>query len=403
MSGRPPGAGEASLLAAQLRAVNERLVISSVREHELADEAERRRAQLSALLEALAEGVVIAAPGGDVVMVNRAARGILGAGAESGAVLFTAEGRGGADLRGLDDATLADDARPLRRALRGEQFEGAEVVLHRADGDTRRVMTSGTSIREGADLALAIVVLRDVTDVRRLEEQREEYLALISHDLRGPVTAITLVARSLREAAEEEDDHDPRIADRIDRIEKNATRMEAMIAELLEATSLERGAGGRQRIPCPLGDVVRDVVAPMDERRRSRVTLHELHEGVPCVLLADAASLARAIGNLVANALAYSTGEVEVRWCRRGDCAAVDVVDHGPGIAPGDVPLLFHRYYRASAGQRVGGLGLGLYIVRLIAEAHGGDVTVATELGQGSTFSLVLPLLAHADAHAPSD
>lgn len=393
MTGPRRGGSSQSDLATRLREVNERLVVSIVHEHEQADVAEQKRAQLSALLEALAEGVVIARRSGEVVLSNRAACRILDVDmAAEAAALLEDDSVVFPELRLPDKISLPPNARPLARALRGERFEDAELFIERPDGELRRVLSSGTCIHDAAGVALAIVVLRDVTDVWRLEQQREEYLALISHDLRGPITAINMLANSLREAMHDEG-IDERITDRIDRIESNAARMEAMIRELLDATTLEQHAGSNQRVPYALGAIVDDVITGMDEHARTRVVDES---GEDLIVFADAQALARAIANLVGNALKYSKARVHIRTEIIGAHVSLLVIDEGPGIAAVDVPLLFQRYYRAASARPVGGLGLGLYIVRLVAEAHGGTVSVTSELGSGSTFRLTLPLAAHA-------
>ncbi len=170
-------------LAESQRDINERLLISSLREQESAEGAEQQRGQLSALLEALAEGVVIAnASDGSILMLNEAAREIMGIAAA--AAQNSMDQISALDCRGLDNAPLPSDRRPLSRAMHGESFVDAEMILVRA-GETRRVMTSGTRIldREGERVALAIIVLRDVTEVRLLEQQREEHVIHLGESL----------------------------------------------------------------------------------------------------------------------------------------------------------------------------------------------------------------------------
>jgi PAS domain S-box-containing protein len=384
-----PSSGTLTKLADELRNLNERLLISNVREQASAEAAEQRTAQLRALLEALSEGVVIVDPGGPILMVNGAARRIMGI--EPGLALHSMAQLNALDVRDLDNAAVPDRRRPLNRAVQGEAFVDSEIVVVRADGERRRVMTSGTSIMDGGKVDLAILVFRDVTDVRRLEQQREEYLALVSHDLRGPLGAVGLLAGSLKLLADEGGASE-KVFDRISRIEKNTDRMNTMLTELVEATGLEQHGAIRQRAPCNLGELIVGAIDRLDDVRRDRVAF-EIVGDACCVVLADPASLERAFSNLLTNALKYSSEKVRVRLERRGDRAAIEVIDQGIGIAPESVPRLFDRYYRTLEGQRhTGGLGLGLYITRLIAERHGGHVEVGTAVGKGSTFILLLPL-----------
>jgi NtrC-family two-component system sensor histidine kinase KinB len=369
----------------ELRGINERLVVSSVREQEHAEAAELQRAQLQALIGSLSEGVLIADAAGRVVVANVRARELLAT-----ASLAHVDDLDAHPVWDLDGAVVPVAERPVRLALRGEVFDGRELLHAMGDGSQRRVVTAGTHVDDdqGA-VALAIVVLRDVTALRELERQREEYAALVSHDLRVPLTAMLLFAstlqRSLRTQGLDAD------ADTAERVERNGARMNAMIDEILEATSLERGDVALHRLPLDLGEIVTNVVAHLDDAARDRVRVEKTEAS--CSVLGDAGRLARAITNLVANALKYSPADVPVRAVLRRNAGevALDVVDRGVGIARGDAAVLFDRFRRGSRGQGAGGLGLGLYIVRLVAEAHGGRVEVEPVEGGGSVFRLVLP------------
>ena len=154
------------------RRLNERLVLSSVREQAHAEAEEQQRAQLSALLENLSEGVIIADPGGRVLMLNRAGRAILAVGGDAPDTIDAVYSTEAHDLEGR---LLRPEQRPLMRALRGEPVSGHESLCKRPNGEQRRIVSTGTSVRdEHGKVALAIVVFRDVTDVRRLERERDE-------------------------------------------------------------------------------------------------------------------------------------------------------------------------------------------------------------------------------------
>jgi signal transduction histidine kinase/DNA-binding response OmpR family regulator len=154
------------------RRLNERLVLSSVREQAHAEAEEQHRAQLSALLENLSEGVIIADPGGRVLMLNRAGRAILAVGDDAPGTIDSVYSTEAHDLEGR---LLSPEQRPLMRALRGEPVTGHENLWGRPNGEQRRIVSTGTSVRDDdGKIALAIVVFRDVTDVRRLERERDE-------------------------------------------------------------------------------------------------------------------------------------------------------------------------------------------------------------------------------------
>ncbi len=376
--------------SATMRTLNERLVVSSVREQELAESEATQRAQLNALLAKLSDGVLVAEPSGRITMLNPAACAMMGVGCD--------ELRTVGDLDRLEVHDLAGkprlrEALPILRALRGEDFAGDEVLgFPSHGGEPLRVVSTGTSVRDAdGRVALAIVVFRDVTELRRLEQQREEYTALISHDLRNPLGAIlmcsTLLRRSMQKKGLAED------ASLALRIERNGVRMNVMIQELLDATSLELHAVALRQAPLDLWELVVGVVQGLDDASTRRIAIEAKDES-PCIVFAEAPRLERCVLNLITNALKYSAADspVRLRLFRDQGRVVLDVIDCGIGIAPETAKRLFDRYYRSAGGKaQAEGLGLGLYIARLIVEAHGGRIEVLSEIGKGSTFRLILP------------
>ena len=371
------------------RTLNERLVLSSVREQEHADAEAKQHMRLNTLLKNLSEGVAIADPSGQVLMVNDAARAILGFGNEA---LQSVDAFQSLTSHGLDDQLLADHEQPLARALRGEQFTDDEVRYTLRGGERRVVVCTGTSVRdEDRRVTLAIVVFRDVTDLRRLERQREEYVALISHDLRSPLSNIGMCVTLLKQGMEAEGF--AKYASLAARAERNVKQTTEMLAELTESTSLELQGVELNRKACDLRKLVADVVGCLDEVRAGRITIMA-DRASPYVVLADEPRLGRVITNLLTNALKYSAenAPVLIRIGQKDGGIQLDIIDRGIGIAPESIKQLFDRYYRTAGGKaRASGLGLGLYIARLIVEAHGGRIGVHSEVGEGSTFRLNLP------------
>jgi PAS domain S-box-containing protein len=380
------------------RALNEQLVLSIIREQEHADAEALQRAQLNALLENLSEGVAIAEPSGRIAMINPAARAMLGFWDEAPSI----RALHALEARDLEGRSLEPGQRPLLRALLGGQFTDYEVIRVRPNGEPRRIVTTGTSVKDAdGKVTLAIVVFRDVTDQRRLELQRDEHLALISHDLRNPLSTI-LMALSLlgsaeqQHSAEQQREHPFPLTRRVklvERAERNARRMGAMLNELTEAMKLASRGFELCCAPCDLRALVAGVVDSLDDARAQRISI-ETDAACPCIALGDASRLERVIANLLTNALKYSADDAPViaRLAHDGGSVAIEVVDRGIGIAPESVGLLFGRYYRTTAGKaHASGLGLGLYISRLIVEAHGGKVAVSSEVDKGSTFKVTLP------------
>ena len=379
------------------RALNERLVASSLRERDYAEAEARQRAQLEALLGNLSEGVTIFDQSA-VLMINGAARAMLGVTGEQ-------LGRVGPldllELHDLEGRRLGSEHHPVMRALRGEQFMDYEVQRTRPDGEHRRLVSTGTSVKDGdGNVALAIVVFRDVTAVRQLERQRDEYLALISHDLRNPLNNVLLSVEMLKVSLSKETNGEPAAGGvaLAERAERNGNRMKSMLDELSEATSLEAKGVALPCVPCNLEALVASAVDGIDVAPARRITI-ATDDTAPYAILADAPRLERVITNLLTNALKYSAEgtPVSVRLARTDSALELEVEDHGIGIAPESVKRLFERYYRSPGGKaRASGLGLGLYIARMIVEAHGGRIGVTGEIGKGSTFKLTLPFAGRA-------
>jgi signal transduction histidine kinase len=282
---------------------------------------------------------------------------------------------------------LALEESPPARALRGEIVRGAHLRVE-GPGGTAWLLASAAPIRAPDGTVWgAVLTLSDVSDLHHLETARDDLVRMVSHDLRTPLNAILAQAHLLKiEAAEP-----ARVRERARSIGRNCDRMRAMIQDLLEATLLEAGQLRMTPAELDLGALARDVV----ERHRGGIPVERVRVEAAGRVAAygDAERLERILVNLLSNALKYSSpeGEVTVRVERLEGAAVLTVADRGVGIAPEDLPHVFERFFRARAARQPEGLGLGLYITRLLVYAHGGRVEVQSQLGCGSTFRVVLP------------
>ncbi len=261
---------------------------------------------------------------------------------------------------------------------------------HRA---TQREVELVESLAGLTSVALANVAL--VAELRHAVKAREDFLEAAAHELRTPMTPIVLQAGAALRALDRENVAAAREA--IARVQRGLDRAVALANELIDISSeLPEEPLALQRKPVELTALVRDVV---DRYRAEHGPRLGLSVDGPVTGRWDHRRIAQVVENLVANALKFGgEREIEVRVEQGGDVARLVVADHGIGIAPEDQARIFERFERAASLRHFGGLGLGLWLVRRCVEAHGGTVEVASSLGQGSTFTVSLPLAESAGA-----
>src|SRR5262249_44402517 len=228
--------------------------------------------------------------------------------------------------------------------------------------------------------------------LREADRLKDEFVALISHDLRTPLTSITgYVELALEDELSEEVRGFLRV------VSRNAERLLALVNDLLFVARLQAGELSLEAAEVDLGELVRDSVHSMEPRAAAKaIALTSAVEPVPLVW-ADRGRILQVLDNLVSNAVKFTPqgGTVHVSLLRNGGSLVVEVTDSGIGISRQDQRGLFERFFRAenAVERQVPGTGLGLYISRVIADAHAGRLTVRSELGRGSTFRLELPLV----------
>ncbi len=354
-------------------------------------EEERRR--LAAVLSGLTEGIVLLDRYGRVLLVNDVARALWP--------------RMVPRLRGRHQIELFQDAacdEAVTRALQTGSPQQAEIER---PGPTRRFWrlrvlpiaadqapTVQAVLPPGdeATPAGALVVVQDITEHRATEQMRRDFVANVSHELQTPLTSVRGYAETLRDETLDADDR----RRFLNHILREAERMTALVRDLLALAQVEAPRWAPAE-PVELGDVGRDVVAAQGAFARERGVALELVAS-PATVSGRPEELRRAIDNLVRNALAYTPkgGRVQVRIGRRDGEAVVEVEDTGIGIPEAARARIFERFYRVDRGRsrETGGTGLGLAIVKHTAEGHGGRVTLRSEVGKGSTFTLSLPTAA---------
>jgi signal transduction histidine kinase len=274
----------------------------------------------------------------------------------------------------------------------------AQAVLlpyERLDASTRALTQTNAALerlRQHVEGELEVTI----RDLRELQEQREDFLRAVSHDLRTPLQVVLLQAERLarttplgtreRLAAES--------------MARAGRQMNSLIGDLVDSIYLESGALHLSKEPLAPGEFLAGLLGaggPYDAER-FRVEVPADLPSVP----GDPARLARVVQNLAGNALKYSDpgSIIRVDARRSGHELVISIADRGPGVAPADLPRIFERFYRGGPRGKIEGLGLGLYISRLIVAAHGGRIWCESTVGEGSTFSFTLPLGGEGEAAA---
>jgi signal transduction histidine kinase len=281
---------------------------------------------------------------------------------------------------------------PPLRALRGETVSGELLQVQVRSGRPRWLIMSAAPIQAaGEERQGAVITFADVTRLHDLQEQREDFIRMVSHDLRNPLTVVLGQASLLQDSLTRRKLYHDAAGAEI--VAKCARRMNSMIQDLVESVRLESGQLEPRPIPVDLHELALDLagrVGTAEDQARLKV---EREGDVPPVFV-DPQCLERAMTNLLTNALKYSPPDapVLVRIERQSGRGVVSVTDRGVGIPPDELPSVFERFYRASTRAKADGLGLGLYITRLLVEASGGKVGVASVVGEGTTFTISLPL-----------
>jgi two-component system phosphate regulon sensor histidine kinase PhoR len=369
-AGRPPrfphsGIPDVDALVSALREMHGQL-------NDRFEQLRRDQAEISAVIGSMVEGVVAADARGRVVTANAALRRLLGY-------------REDEPLPELPQLFRAKAARDVVDAvMRGEAIDGREVEL-----EGRTLLATGRPLPQGG----VVLVLHDLTEVRRLEAVRRDFVANVSHELKTPLTSISGYAETLVS-----DKPDAATAERfLDVILGNARRMQRLVDSLLDLSRIESGSWRPTLERIDLGNLARETWAGLAARATAaRVGFElDLEPGRGAVIDADADALRQVLTNLFDNALRYTPagGKVACRLRRADGGSVVSVVDSGSGIPREHLTRVFERFYRAdpSRSRDEGGTGLGLSIVKHLVEAHGGRVWAESELGSGTTISAFLP------------
>jgi two-component system phosphate regulon sensor histidine kinase PhoR len=342
---------------------------------ELQANAER----LQAVLSSMREGILAVGPEKTILLANDAGRELLE---------FSAPEPVG---RPLLEVTRV---RPVFDAVQ-DAFDQDEPIQREFEvaGSQRRRLTLRANRLPGNPCPGVMVVLHDVSDIRRLENLRRELVANVSHELKTPLAAIKAYAETLRLGAVNDPEHNLAF---VTRIEEQAERLHQLILDMLQIARVEAGEETFEIVDVPLRELFDECAAQFADAAAARKIDFQVDPPDENMLVrADEEGVRTILSNLVDNALKYTPegGRVAVRATPNHRFVAVEVQDTGIGIADKDQSRVFERFYRAdkARSREAGGTGLGLSIVKHLAQAFGGSVGLDSRLKEGSTFRVSLP------------
>jgi two-component system phosphate regulon sensor histidine kinase PhoR len=344
---------------------------------------ESQRSEKEAILSSMVEGVIAVDRDERILSLNPAVYELLQIDLEQAIGKSIQEVFRNSELLGFIQTVLA-------------KGEVAETKISITQPDERHLKLTGTVLKDGERKKIgAVIVLDDITRIYQLENLRKEFVANVSHELKTPITSIKGFVETLREGAID----NPQEATRfLEIIGKHADRLDAIINDLLELSRIEQQErkGDIELIPTPVGEVLELAVQacqqPADQKRISLRIVADEEIKAPI----NAPLIQQALVNLIDNAIKYSDpgSEIIVSARREQNRVVMSVQDFGIGIARKHFDRLFERFYRVdrARSRTLGGTGLGLAIVKHIAHIHGGDVSVDSTVGEGSTFAILLPV-----------
>jgi two-component system phosphate regulon sensor histidine kinase PhoR len=366
----------------EIGALGRALNVMVGRLREQLESVESERAKATAILDGMVEGVIAVDGHEAIVLMNERARDIFGVGAGRGEGKPFQEIVRNADLHEIFRDTHAPEAGVLQRELR---------LRHPAD---RTLQVSAVPLFLSGGERGVVMVLQDVTELRRLEQVRTEFVANVSHELRTPLTAIQGYLETLLGGALDEREHAQRF---LEIAFRHTERLGRLLNDLTDLSNIELGKVSLRLAPVRVSEVVASVIDIVNAKATAgRVGLITDVRPPDLTIHADHDRLAQILINLVDNAVKYTpeNGWVTVR-ARPLDDGRVELMvrDTGVGIPRADLPRITERFYRVdkARSRELGGTGLGLAIVKHLVLAHGGELQIESEQGEGTTVRVALP------------
>ncbi|MFH1854093.1 MAG: ATP-binding protein [Candidatus Omnitrophota bacterium] len=344
------------------------------------EEISSNRLRLETVLLSMFEGVIVLDAKGAIALMNQTLRDLLVLGGEP---------VGKKPIEVIRNVEVQEIAEKTLTLDRGVETKEVKVLFPKE----KILLVHGTPVRRDERVDGAVLVFHDITELRRFEMIRQDFVANVSHELRTPVASIKGYAETLLEGALEDKKN---AHDFLEIIHSDSERLAKLIDDILELSRIESGALKMMLKPYRVGPIVKRALSSIKKQVSAKSLNMEMDipETLPDIL-ADEEQLLRVFLNLMDNAVKYNKdkGKIAVSASEKGGFIEIRVSDTGIGIPEKDLPRLFERFYRVdkARSRELGGTGLGLSIVKHIVLSHGGEVSVKSALDQGSTFSFTIP------------
>ena len=365
------------------RLKKERGMLRKEMERSLRDVAVEK-SRVKAIVNSMTEGLMVTNAQGEIVLMNPKAKLYLGVEESCVGKMVEEVFR--------EDSEFLKLYREIHRIKNGECNSISGELL---SGDTYLKVDISPFREDSGDILGFVVVLNDITELKRLDQMKSEFVSMVSHELRAPVGAISQqLSLLLKGYVGELTDRQREI---LERIKDRCNGLLELVKDLLDLAKIESGLSTEYRETLDLKDVVKEIKELFQEEARKKgVELVLNVEDRDFIVEADRKSIEMIVTNLVSNAIKYNreNGKVFISLGRKGDFVSLTVEDTGVGIPKEDLPKIFDRFYRVKSGdtRKIVGSGLGLSIVKALVDKLGGKIEVDSEVGKGTRFTVLLPL-----------
>lgn len=340
---------------------------------------ERQNNQIQAIIEGMVEGVIAVAKDTRILSINPQVETIFGISKDKTEGRFFLE-----VIRNNDIAEIID------RVLEEGKLVSRELTL--VWPIQRTFQVNASPLFERNKTTGCLLVIHDVTEIRKLEKMRSDFVANVSHELKTPLTSIKGFVETLLEGALEDKENSRHF---LQIIQEHASRLDSLVNDLLDLSGLESKEIALDKKEVNIKRLADDILAGFRSQLKKKSVAAENNLAPDLAVRVDKEKIGQVLTNLIDNAIKFNrqNGSIKIYQDNLGDKIKVIVEDSGIGIPPKDIPRIFERFYRVdkARSRELGGTGLGLSIVKHIVELHGGMVGVESTEGLGSKFSLLLP------------